>query len=103
MTAMEKLATAFFLLISLHSYAQLTMLPSGGNKKAIVGERVGLTDVTIKYSRPGVKGREGEIWGKLVYSGYSNLGFGSTKAAPWRAGANESTSISFSNDVKVEG
>jgi tetratricopeptide (TPR) repeat protein len=85
------------------AYSQLTTLPSGGNKKAHVGERVGLTDVTIKYSRPGVKGREGKIWGTLVYTGYSDLGFGNTKAAPWRAGANESTNITFSNDVKIEG
>jgi hypothetical protein len=100
---MRKIVTSFFLLFSFVSHAQLTMLPSGGNKKAFVGERVGLTDVTIKYSRPGVKGREGQIWGKLVYTGFADLGFGNAKAAPWRAGANESTSISFSNDVKVEG
>ena len=85
------------------SFSQLTTLPSGGNKKAIVGERIGLTDVTIRYSRPAVKGRDGKIWGGLVYTGYSDLGFGSTKAAPWRAGANESTTISFSEEVKIEG
>src|SRR5947209_1098608 len=36
--------------------AQLTALPNGGNKKAMVGERIGITDVVISYSRPGVKG-----------------------------------------------
>src|SRR5438128_7609093 len=84
-------------------YAQLTTTPSGGNKKAVVGERIGLTDVTIHYDRPGVKGREGKIWGALVYKGFTNLGFGSSKAAPWRAGANENTTFTFSDDVKVEG
>ncbi len=83
--------------------AQLTTLPSGGNKKAAVSERVGLTDIAIHYDRPAVKGREGQIWGKLVYVGYQNLGFGSATAAPWRAGANENTSIEFSTDVKIEG
>src|SRR5215218_10641384 len=81
----------------------LTQLPSGGNKKAMVGERVGLTDVTIHYDRPGVKGREGKIWGQLIPAGFTDLGFGTSKAAPWRAGANENTTIEFSNDVTIEG
>src|SRR4029077_12986836 len=83
--------------------AQLTTTPSGGNKKAVVGERIGITDVTIHYGRPGVKGREGKIWGQLIAPGFNDLGFGSSKAAPWRAGANENTTIVFSTDVKVEG
>jgi len=86
-----------------HMYAQLATLASGGNKKAAVSERVGLTDITIHYDRPGVKGREGKIWGKLVPVGYTDQGFGSSKAAPWRAGANENTTIEFSTDVKIEG
>jgi tetratricopeptide (TPR) repeat protein len=90
-------------LLTLHSSAQLTTTPSGGNKKAFVGERIGLTDVTVRYDRPAVKGREGKIWGQLVPVGFTNLGFGNAKASPWRAGANENTTISFSNDVRVEG
>ena len=86
-----------------HLQAQLTTLPDGGNKKAWIGERIGITDVTITYNRPGVKGREGKIWGQLVHTGFADLGFGSSKAAPWRAGANENTTIEFSTDVKVEG
>lgn len=84
-------------------HAQLTTAPSGGNKKATVSERVGITDVTIHYDRPGVKGREGQIWGKLIPTGYADLGFGSSKAAPWRAGANENTTIEFTTPVKIEG
>src|ERR1022692_1305157 len=83
--------------------AQLTSLPSGGNKKASVSERIGITDVIIHYDRPGVKGRDGQIWGKLIPVGYSDQGFGNTKQAPWRAGANENTTIEFSDDVKIEG
>jgi hypothetical protein len=82
---------------------QLTSLPSGGNKKAAVTERIGLTDVTITYDRPAVKGREGQIWGKLIPEGYTDQGFGTSKAAPWRAGANENTTITFTSDVMVEG
>ncbi|HZM14383.1 MAG TPA: DUF2911 domain-containing protein [Candidatus Krumholzibacteria bacterium] len=58
------------------------------SQKAQLMQTVGLTDVTITYSRPGVKGRV--IWGGLV-----------PYDAVWRTGANEATSISFSTDVKV--
>ncbi|HEU4859834.1 MAG TPA: hypothetical protein VFT15_08360, partial [Chitinophagaceae bacterium] len=70
--------------ISAFSSAQipLTVLPSGGNKKAITGEQIGLTKVVINYDRPGVKGREGKIWGQLVHVGYTDPGFGNTKTAP---------------------
>src|SRR4051794_27555648 len=57
---------------------------------ASVTQTVGITDITIKYSRPGVKGRE--IWGKLVP--YDKV---------WRTGANENTTITFSTPVKIEG
>lgn len=92
-------------LFSVCATAQITLtrLPSGGNKKAMVGERIGLTDVVIHYDRPGVKGREGKIWGQVVHTGFTDQGFGSSSAAPWRAGANENTTIEFSNDVTVEG
>jgi len=93
------------LLISGISTAQpgLTTLPSGGNKKASVSEQIGLTQVTIHYDRPAVKGREGKIWGQLIPVGYTDQGFGNSKAAPWRAGANENTTIEFSTDVRIEG
>ncbi len=103
---MKKLIPAIIaLLFSAHAFAQipLTVLPSGGNKKASVSERIGLTDITIHYDRPGVKGREGKIWGQLVPVGFTDPGFGRSKAAPWRAGANENTTIEFSTDVKIEG
>lgn len=89
--------------ISICSFAQLTTTPNGGNKKASVSELVGLTDVTINYNRPGVKGREGKIWGELVPVGFTDQGFGTSKSAPWRAGANENTTIEFSTPVKIEG
>ena len=81
----------------------LTTIADGGNKKASVTERIGITDVAVGYDRPAVKGREGKIWGQLVHKGFTNLGFGTSKAAPWRAGANENTTISFSTDVTIEG
>lgn len=68
---------------------------------ASIIQRVGITDIKIDYHRPSVKGRE--VWGKLVPYGYNYLGYGSSKAAPWRAGANECTTISFTEDVVIEG
>jgi len=85
------------------SLLNLTTLPNGSCKKASVTEQVGITDVTITYCRPAVRGRDGEIWGNLVHEGYTDFGFGTTTKAPWRAGANENTTIEFSMDVKIEG
>ncbi len=94
-------AVSFFLINA--SAQNLTTPPDGGNKKASVSERIGITDVTIHYDRPAVKGREGKIWNGLVHTGFTDLGFGTSKQAPWRAGANENTTITFSTDVKIEG
>ncbi|WP_143305150.1 DUF2911 domain-containing protein [Chitinophaga vietnamensis] len=91
------------LLMTTATHAQFNTLPSGGNKRASVSEGIGITQVTINYSRPGVKNREGHIWGEVVHKGFADLGFGTSKAAPWRAGANENTIITFSTDVKIDG
>ena len=96
----------FILINSSFLIAQIPLLvsPSGGNKKAFVGEQIGLTRVIINYDRPGVKGREGKIWGtSVVHTGFINLGFGNAQQAPWRAGSNENTTIEFSTDVKING
>ena len=87
------------LLFSTGLTAQLN-LPRG-SQMATISQRIGITDVTVNYSRPSVNGRE--IWGKLVPYGMNNLGFGTAKESPWRAGANENTVIAFTDDVKVEG
>ena len=92
-----------------YSYAQsLSLPPSGNNQKAKVMQNIGPVEISIAYSSPHVhtpKGddRIGHIWGELVQYGYNDLGFGTAKAAPWRAGANENTVIKFSHDVKIEG
>jgi hypothetical protein len=102
---MKKTILLLALIASINSYAQrvLTTPAPGGNKKTSVTERIGITDVTIHYNRPGVKGREGKIWGQLVHNGFIDQQFGPSKSAPWRAGANENTTIQFSTDVKVNG
>lgn len=55
-----------------------------------VSQTIGVTEVSIRYGRPAVKGRA--VWGELVPYG-----------EVWRTGANEATTISFSNDVLIEG
>ena len=94
------------LAFSSRSFAQVpynSAVPNGYTKKAMVSEQVGLTEVTITYHRPSVKGREGKIWGAVVHKGFVDQGFGNGNPAPWRAGANENTVIEFDNDVKIEG
>lgn len=87
------------LLFSMQGMAQLD-LPRG-SQMAKVSQRIGISDAVVIYSRPSVKERE--IWGKLVPYGMNNLGFGTAKESPWRAGANENTVIKFTDDVKIEG
>jgi DUF2911 family protein len=60
------------------------------SQAAEVKQRLALTDITVNYHRPLVNGRK--IWGGLVPYG-----------KVWRAGANENTTIEFSDDVSVEG
>ena len=87
------------LFVPLISFGQLE-LPAA-SQKASVTQRVGITDITITYSRPAAKGRE--IWGQLVPYGMNNLGFGTAEESPWRAGANENTTIQFTDDVSIQG
>lgn len=76
------------ILSSFGSQAQvLTPQPS---PKCTINQMVGLTDVEIEYSRPGTKGRN--IFGDLVPFG-----------KVWRTGANSNSTISFSEDVVIDG
>ena len=89
---------------SMIAWSQMTLPPSGNNQKSELTQYLGLVKVTIVYSSPDVGGRE--IWGKLVPYGLTNLNLlRSTEQnpSPWRAGANENTTITFSNDVEIEG
>jgi hypothetical protein len=85
------------------------------SQKAIVTQTIGVTDVTITYSRPGVKGRR--IWGDPVASQAGTKGEATLddqnvrpKDAPivpwghvWRTGANEATTFAVTDDVLING
>lgn len=102
----SRISLLLLLLIGQHVlHAQAIRLPEGGvNPKRMTGARVGVTEIEINWNSPGVKGREGKIWGTpIAWYGFTVLGFGSNVESPWRAGANESTTISFSTDVTING
>jgi len=89
-------------LISASTWAQgVITTPRVPSPAAIVTQTIGISTVTVKYSRPSVKNRE--IWGKLVPYGYNVQPFGAGNEAPWRAGANENTVIQFSHPATVQG
>jgi tetratricopeptide (TPR) repeat protein len=60
------------------------------SQRAQISQRIGITDITISYHRPLVNDRK--VWGDLVPYG-----------KVWRAGANENTTITFSDPVQIEG
>lgn len=66
-----------------------TPQPSPGAK---LTQTVGLTEVTVEYSRPSLKGR-------TAFGADGVVAYGST----WRTGANSATKITFSDDVKIGG
>jgi hypothetical protein len=96
-------------LIAATATAQLTLPNPGGSQRASVSQQLGLVKVSIDYGSPRVKDpsngqdRHGQIWGKLVPYGLTDLGYGTCKQCPWRAGANENTTFTVSDDVDVEG
>lgn len=71
--------------------------------KASVTQRLGTdADITFDFSRPGVKGRV--IWGELVPYGMApGNKYSKDKPYPWRAGANENTTITTNRDLMIEG
>ncbi len=77
---------SFILALSVNAQVK-TPQPSPSSK---ITQKVGLTEVTVEYSRPGVKGRS--IFGELVPFG-----------KVWRTGANANTKITFASDVEING
>jgi tetratricopeptide (TPR) repeat protein len=88
--------------------SEIAIPPNGNNQRAEISQWIGLVKISIDYHAPNVHGgggadRTGHIWGDLVSYGFPDPGFGPSHAAPWRVGANETTTITLSHDVRVEG
>lgn len=89
-----------FLLAALAVQAQVT-LPRTPSPAATVTQAIGISTVSVNYSRPKVNNRK--VWGELVRYGWNVDGFGLQNSAPWRAGANENTVLTLSHPAKIEG
>jgi Protein of unknown function (DUF2911) len=82
---------AFGLFLAVEAQAQTPPISfPDASPACTIKQRVGLTDIEIDYSRPGIKGRE--VFGGIVPYG-----------TVWRTGANQATRITFSTPVKLEG
>ena len=106
---MKSIKTLIILLVAFSLLMQLPSLVTAQEKKvpkslkASVSQTLGLdTVITFEFSRPGVKGRT--IWGKLVPFGLEpGNKYSKGKPFPWRAGANQNTTIEINKDIMVEG
>ncbi len=86
--------------IAVQGLAQVTT-PRTASPGAELSQIIGISKVTVNYSRPSVKNRK--VWGELVPYGWNVQGFGAGNSAPWRAGANENTTLTLSHNAKIEG
>lgn len=89
MTIKNRAMAFLFCLILSHAYAQTLKVPAASPTQTLK-QNFGVGDIQIEYSRPSVKGR-------VIFGGL--LPYGKI----WRTGANGSTKITFSDDVKIEG
>ncbi len=89
MTKKIKLLILAFLFLSISSIAQQIQMPQASPSSKII-QKVGLTDITVDFSRPSTKGRK--IFGELVQFG-----------EVWRTGANGATILTFSTEVSISG
>lgn len=88
--------------------SELSTPPNGDAERAEVSQWIGPVRISIEYHSPHVHNpanndRTGHIWGELVHYGFVDEGFGPSESTPWRAGANETTTITLSDDVKISG
>ena len=96
-----RLVLLFFIFFTFTGVQAQILTPRVPSPGGTVSQTVGISTISVNYSRPSVNGRE--VWGKLVPYGWNVQGFGTGNSAPWRAGANENTVLHLSHDATVEG
>jgi len=118
MNSLKRISVSFLVLLSLLCFAMSALAQISvprPSQKASVTQTIGVTDVTITYSRPGVKGRK--IWGDPLPEQAGTKGEATLdnqnerpKGAPivpwghvWRTGANEATMFVITDDVLING
>ena len=90
MRTFPALLGAALVLVAIPAAAQIPVNLPQPSPKASAAQTVGVTEMTVTYSRPAVRGRK--VWGGIVPHGQV-----------WRTGANENTVVTFSTPVRVEG
>ncbi len=85
----KSITLALIILLGSNAIAQQLKVPAASPTQT-VKQAFGISEITIEYSRPGVKGRV--VFGDVVPFGKI-----------WRTGANSTTKITFGDDVKIEG
>lgn len=101
LTAIRAAATGLLLFSVFASRSQNVTTPRVPSPAATVSQTVGISTISVKYSRPSIRGRQ--VWGNLVPYGWNVQGFGLGNSAPWRAGANENTVLHLSDPATIEG
>ena len=118
MNSLKRISVSFLVLLSLLCFAISALAQISvprPSQKASVTQTIGVTDVTITYSRPGVKGRK--IWGDPLPEQAGTKGEATLdnqnerpKGAPivpwghvWRTGANEATMFVVTDDILING
>ena len=118
MNSLKRISVSFLVLLSLLCFAMSALAQISvprPSQKASVTQTIGVTDVTITYSRPGVKGRK--IWGDPLPEQAGTKGEATLdnqnerpKGAPivpwghvWRTGANEATMFVITDDILING
>ena len=87
---MKRIFNSLMLTVAVGVAASAQVRPPAPSPGAMFKQTVGITDITLDYSRPSMKGRE--VFGKLIPYG-----------KVWRTGANQSTKIEFSTDASFGG
>jgi hypothetical protein len=101
LTAIRAVATGLLICAVLSARSQGLTTPRVPSPAATVSQTVGISTISVKYSRPSIRGRQ--VWGNLVPYGWNVQGFGLGNSAPWRAGANENTVLHLSDPATIEG